>query len=134
MSESTFLPILFAGIVSAAIGFIWYHPRVLGTLWMRHSGITPETVERGKKRMPAIALIALLASMPSAYVLNRFGISQGVFDIFGAIGLALLSWAGFVAPVLLGAVLWEQKSLPYYLINALYWLVALIAMSAILIM
>ena len=134
MFEPTFLPILFAGIVSAIIGFVWYHPRVFGTMWMRHSGITPETLERGKKRMPVMALIALLASMLSAYVLNRFGIAQGVFDVSGAIGLALISWVGFVAPALLGTVLWEQKPIQYYLINALYWLVAIIAMSIVLVL
>ena len=134
MFEPSFLPIFFAGIISAIIGFIWYHPRVFGTMWMRYSGITPETLERGKKRMPVLAFIALLASMLSAYVLNRFGIAEGVFDVSGAIGLALLSWIGFVAPALLGTVLWEQKPIPYYLINSLYWLVALIAMSIILIL
>ena len=134
MLEPSFLPIFFAGIISAIIGFIWYHPRVFGTMWMRYSGITPETLERGKKRMPVLAFIALLASMLSAYVLNRFGIAEGVFDVSGAIGLALLSWIGFVAPALLGTVLWEQKPIPYYLINSLYWLVALIAMSIILIL
>lgn len=133
MFEISFLPILFAGIVSAVIGFVWYHPRVFGTAWMRYSGITPETLERGKKKMPAMALIALLASILSAFVLNKFGISQGVFDVSGAIGLALISWLGFIAPVLLGTVLWEQKPLAYYLINAFYWLVALIAMSAVLV-
>src|SRR3989338_10569658 len=129
MFEPSFLPIFFAGIISAIIGFIWYHPRVFGTMWMRYSGITPETLERGKKRMPVLASLALLASILSAYVLNRFGIAQGVFDVSGAIGLALISWVGFVAPALLGTVLWEQKPIQYYLINALYWLGAIISMS-----
>ena len=83
--------------------------------------------------MPLMSLAALIASILSAFVLNRFGISQGVFDVSGAIGLALIAWIGFVAPVLLGTVLWEQKPFQYYLINALYWLVALIAMSIVLV-
>lgn len=153
MFEPTILRILFAGIVSVVIGVVWYHPRVLGTwwmrysgitpeeaergkgvLWMRYSGITPETVERGKKRIHVTALIALLASMLAAYALNRFGIAAEVFDIAGAVKLATLSWAGLVAPALLGAVLWEQKSVFFYLINSLYWLVALIAMAIVLVL
>jgi len=134
MFEPTLARIFFAGLVSAIIGVMWYHPRVLGTLWMHYSGITPETVERGKKHMHLMALLALLAGMLAAYVLNKFGIAQGVFDIAGAVGLAVLSWAGFVAPALLGTVLWEQKPIPYFLINALYWLVALIAISVVLVL
>lgn len=133
MFEPTFLRIFFAGLASTVIGIVWYHPRVLGSLWMRYSGITPETVERGKKHMHLMALLALLASMCAAYVLNIFGIAGGVFDIAGAVRLALLSWIGLVVPALLGTVLWEQKPIPYYLINALYWLVALVAMSIILV-
>ncbi|MDO8481653.1 MAG: DUF1761 domain-containing protein [bacterium] len=133
MFEPTLLRIFFAGIISAVIGVMWYHPRVLGTLWMRYSGITPETVERGARHMHVMALLALLASMLAAYVLNVFGLAQEVFDIAGAIKLAVLSWAGLVVPALLGTVLWEQKPVPYFLINSLYWLVALIAISIVLV-
>ncbi|MDO8561505.1 MAG: DUF1761 domain-containing protein [bacterium] len=153
MFEPTILRILFAGLISLIIGVAWYHPRTLGTLWIRYSGITPEdaergrgvlwirypgitpeSVERGKKRIYLTALIALLASMLAAYALNMFGIAVGIFDMAGAVKLAALSWAGLVAPALLGSVLWEQRSIFYYLINALYWLVSLIAMSIVLVL
>lgn len=133
MFEPTLLRIFFAGLASAVIGIIWYHPRVLGTLWMHYSGITPETVERGKKHMHLMALLALLASIVAAYVLNRLGIAYGIFDIAGAVRLAAFCWIGFVVPPLFGTVLWEQKPIPYVLINALYWLVAFVAISIVLV-
>ncbi|MCR4281000.1 MAG: DUF1761 domain-containing protein [Candidatus Kaiserbacteria bacterium] len=133
MFEPTLLRIFFAGLASVVIGIFWYHPRVLGTLWMRYSGITPETVERGKGRMHLMTILALLASMFAAYVLNIFGIAGGVFDITGAVKLAVLAWAGFVAPALLGSIIWEQKPVAYDIINSLFWLVALVAMSVVLV-
>lgn len=129
----SFWAILAAGIASVLIGWAWYHPRVFGTAWMRLSNITPEMAERGKKRMPITAIIGLSMSMIVAYVMTYFGMAWGVYDIASAIELGLWVWIGFVAPIALGAVLWEQKPLRLYFINALYWLVALIVMAIILV-
>lgn len=134
MIEVMFFPILIAGIVSMLIAFAWYHPRVFGSAWARMTNLSPEMVEAGKRRMPFTAPIGLLASMLVAYVMNYFGIAWGVFDVIGAIELAFWCWVGFMAPTMLGVVLWEQKSFKLYLINAGYWLVALIAMAIILLL
>ena len=133
MYEVTFFPILIAGLVSVVIGYLWYHPKLFGATWMRMTGITPESVERGKKRMPFVVMFGLLASMLVAYVMNYFGIAWGVYDIVGAFELAFWSWAGFVVPTMLGIVLWEQKPFTLFLINALYWLVSFIAIAVILV-
>lgn len=133
MTSLNLLPIISAGIVSALIGFAWYHPKVFGTAWMRLANVTPEMVENGKKKMHLLALLALLAGIVAAYVLNYFLNLSGAADFAGAIKIAALAWAGFVAPALLGMVLWEQKPISLYLINSIYWLVALLSMSVILI-
>ena len=134
MIEVAFMPILFAGIVSMVIAFVWYHPRVFGGAWTRMMNLSPEMVERGKKRMPATALVGLLANMLIAYVMNYFGIAWGVYDPIGAIELGLWCWIGFVAPVSLGMVLWEQKPFTLYLISAGYWLVSFVAMAIVLVL
>ena len=61
--------------------------------------------------------------------MSYFAIAWGVFDVIGAIELGFWSWVGFVAPTMLGVVLWEQKPIKLYLINALYWLVAFVAIA-----
>ena len=132
MIEVKLLSVLLAGIAPVVIGFIWYHPSVFGSAWMRMVGVTPEMAERGKKKMPLMAALAILASMLAAYVMNHFGIAWGVFDIIGAIELGFWCWLGFVVPTMLGAVLWEQKSFKLYLINVMFWLVAFVAMAIIL--
>ena len=133
MIEVAFLPILFAGVVSVVIGFVWYHPKVFGSAWVRLTNLSPEAVETGKKRMPLMAFFGLVASMLAAYVMNYFGVAWGVYDVIGAIELGFWCWIGFVAPTMLGIVLWEQKSFKLYLINVLYWLVSFIAMAIVLV-
>ncbi|MBI5457928.1 DUF1761 domain-containing protein [Candidatus Kaiserbacteria bacterium] len=134
MTVVTIWPILAAGAASVLIGWIWYHPRVFGTTWMRLANITPEMAERGKKMMPLYAFIGLCASMLIAYVMNYVGIAFQIYDWVGAVfELALWSWLGFVVPVTLGTVLWEQRPLKLYLINVSYWLVSFVAMALILV-
>lgn len=129
MIEVTLWPIVAAGVVSLLIGVVWYHPKVFGGVWMRLANLSPEAVERGKRRMPLIAAAVALASMFIAYVMNYFGIAWGVYDVQNAVQLGLWCWLGFVAPTMLGMVLWEQRSFMLYLINAFYWLVSFIAMA-----
>jgi hypothetical protein len=126
------LAILLAGISNVIIGMIWYNPSVFGSAWMRMSNITPEQAEKGKRRMPLMAASGFAAAMFMAWVLSIVQTAFGVYDIISALDVGFWIWAGFVAPVLLGSVLWETKPFKLYLINAIYWLVALLSMSAIL--
>lgn len=130
----SFWPIVAAGIASVLIGWVWYHPRVFGSAWMRLANVTPEMAERGKKMMPLHALIGLCASMFIAYVMNYVGIAFQIYDWVGAVfDLALWCWLGFVVPTMLGQVLWEQRPFKLYLINAFFWLVSFVAMALILV-
>ncbi len=134
MYEVTLWPVLAAGIANLVIGFIWYHPSVLGTIWMQLAGIAPAQMEAGKKKMPIIMIVAVLAAVVMAYVMAHFGIAWGVFDVVGAVELAFWLWIGFVVPVSLGVVLWEGKSVKLFAINVGYWLVAMVVASIILVL
>ena len=132
MAEASVWNLLAAGIVSLAIGFVWYHPRVFGGIWVHLVNVSPEMVESAHKKMPYMSVIAVLASMLIAYVMNYFGMAWGVSDIGGAARFGFWCWAGFVAPTMLSMVLWEHKPFTLYLINALYWLVSFITIAIIL--
>ncbi len=43
MDQLNWLVILPTGIIPLIVGFIYYNPRVLGTVWMKASGMTPES-------------------------------------------------------------------------------------------
>jgi hypothetical protein len=133
-SAATGLAILGAALASIVIGFIWYHPRVFGGMWMRLSGITPEMVEKAKRRKLLHAFFGLFASILVAYVMFWFGAAWSVYDWPGALQLAFWCWIGFVAPALLGTVIWEQRPFRLFLINASYWLAALIVMALVLLL
>jgi hypothetical protein len=132
MYDVAFLPILAAGIANVIIGMLWFHPKLFGARWMREVNSTPEMIERGKRTMTRNAVIALLAGMLAAYVMDFFGVAYGVTDIWGAIQLGFWSWLGFTAVPMLGMVLWEQKSLRYYAIVSGGWLVSFVVMSLVL--
>lgn len=135
MDTASFWQILAAGIASALIGMLWYHPRAFGSLWMRLTNITPEMAERGKRRMPIYALLGVMAAMGIAWVMNSFGVALGIYDWVGAIfKLALLSWLGFVVPTMLSQVLWEHRPMQLYLITIGYWLVSFCAIALILLL
>ena len=132
MYEVTLWPVLAAGVANIVIGFIWYHPKVFGATWMQLANISPQVAESKKKLMPLMVFFGFCASVIAAYVMNHFGIAWGVFDWIGGVELGFWIWLGFVAPVLLGVVLWEGKSFKLFTINAGYWLVSFIVMGVIL--
>lgn len=133
MVEVPFLSILLAGVACVALGFAWYHPRVFGSLWMRLTNLSPEQVEKGKQRMPLMALASFLASMLIAYIMAFMLPLLVIPDAIGAVEFAIWTWLGFVATTMLGRVLWEQKSFKLYLIDAFYWLAAFIIIGEILV-
>jgi hypothetical protein len=134
MFEVTLIPLLAAAAVSVALAFAWYHEKAFGATFMRSVNLTPEQSARGRRRMPLNVLLAFLASVVAAYVLNYFGIAWGVYDWVGAVELGIWVWLGFAAPPMLGMVLWEQKPLRYYFVVAGYWLLAFIAMALVLVL
>ncbi len=134
MYEVTLFPLLLAAVSNMILGMVWYNPRVFGNAWMRLANITPEMVEGSKKTMIPRMAAALVGALVVAYVLNWFGIAWGVYDWASAVELAIWIWVGFVAPLMLGSVLWEMRPLKLYILNVSYWLVALVLMSLILVM
>lgn len=127
------LAILLAGAANVVLGMIWYNPHVLGGPWMRMVNMTPEQAEKGKKRMPMMAIVGFLAACFMAWVMMVVQQAFGVYDWISAIDVGFWLWAGFVAPVGLGVVLWESKPVALYLINAIFWLVSILVMSVILV-
>ncbi|KKW19849.1 MAG: hypothetical protein UY63_C0005G0032 [Parcubacteria group bacterium GW2011_GWA2_51_10] len=134
MAELIVIKIVGAAILSTILGFVWFHPRAFGAIWMRHARITPEMAERGKRRVHLYALAGFIGNAIAAYVLFYLLAAFQISLRETAITLALLVWVGFTAPSLLGMMLWEQKPLSYYSINALYWLVSLVIMAMILVL
>ncbi|WP_299130053.1 DUF1761 domain-containing protein [uncultured Winogradskyella sp.] len=153
--ELNVLAIVVSAIVPLIIGSIWYNPKVLGTPWMKASGMTEEKIKTGN--IAVIFGVTLVLSFMLAFTVNGMVIHQvaaqqlafsnpdaesfkafmaefgnvhrsyGHGALHGAIGALF-----FVLPVLGINALFERKGYKYILINVGYWVVTLAVMGAIL--
>src|SRR5688572_27142914 len=73
-----FIAIVAAAFVPMVLGFIWYHPKVLGTLWMRESGMTEEKARQGNQFLKFG--LAFVFSLMMAVVLNTIVVHDSFID------------------------------------------------------
>ena len=45
--EINFITFLAAAVVTLITGFIWYNPKVFGTIWMKENNFTQEDLRKG---------------------------------------------------------------------------------------
>lgn len=151
-----FYAVLVAALSSFVVGFIWYNPKVFGTIWMKESGMTEEKAKNGN--MAKIFGLTFVFSFLLAFIMPAIVIHQ-----MGALGMvggdpskALPSYTAFLAdygdafrtfkhgalhgcmsglfialPIVAINGLFEQKSWRYIAITAGYWITILTVMGAI---
>lgn len=150
--------ILVAALATLVVGFVWYNPKVFGTIWMRESGITEEKAKQGN--MLKIFGFTILFSLMISFIVPTLVIHQ-----MGALGMvggpneaskALPSYSAFMAdygdafrtykhgalhgfmtglfiafPILGVNAMFDQKSWKLLFVTAGYWIVTLTIMGAI---
>ncbi|MDA9101373.1 DUF1761 domain-containing protein [Omnitrophica bacterium] len=126
------LAIFVAAVVGMIISMIWYAPSVFGKKWMVFLNIQPDQMEAERDRQGRTFILAFLNTMIIAYVLEFMLVAINAQTYNDAFWIAVLAWAGFIATVLFGRVLWENKPLGLFNINAGYYLFVLIVMAIIL--
>ncbi len=131
---------IFASMAAAiVIGFLWYGP-ILGKAWMKEMGMSPD-----RKPAPGVMvhgmILMVIGSLLTAVMLAlgvevwrisdwRLGpsASSATYGFFAA----FFAWIGFIVPLLLGSVAWENRSWTLFGINAGYHFVSLQVMGIIL--
>jgi len=136
MVPINYLAVIGAAIVACVIGFLWYGP-LFGKQWMASAGLSPEKLDEMKaKGMGTTYVLMVLSALVMSYVLAHVLVFASTYMNVSGITAGLSSgfwnWLGFVAPVSLGAVLWDGKSWTYWFITAGYYLVSLLVMGVIL--
>ena len=127
-----YVAVVIAAVASTVIGTAWYS-MLFGKMWMHAMGITKERMEGMKKHgMGKLYGINFVATLVMAYVLAHFVAVWNTVDMSGAIQLAFWTWLGFIATVMVGSILWENKPVKLYYINVSFQLVSLSAMAIIL--
>ncbi|MHA3787661.1 DUF1761 domain-containing protein [Flavobacterium hauense] len=155
--QINFLAILVAALSTLPVGFIWYNPKVFGTIWMNETGMTEEKA-KGANMFKVFGLTILFSFM-IAFILEFLVIHQfGASGMVGGPGAANIkpSYAAFMAdygtayrtfkhgalhgfmtglflalPLVGINSLFERKSWKYILINGGYFIVCFTIMGGI---
>ncbi|MEW5674983.1 DUF1761 domain-containing protein [Flavobacterium enshiense] len=156
--DFNFLAVLVAALTTLLVGFVWYNPKVFGTIWMNETGMTEEKAKQSN--MAKIFGLTIFYSLMLAFIMPALTIHQmGALGMIGGpefIETAKPSYAAFMAdygdafrtfqhgalhgfmtglflalPITAINGLFEQKSWKYILVNAGYWMVSLTIMGAI---
>ncbi|MDI9309622.1 MAG: DUF1761 domain-containing protein [Limnohabitans sp.] len=151
-----FLAVIVASLVTLLVGFVWYNPKVFGTIWMQETGMTEEKAKQSN--MLKVFGLTIFFSFMMAFIMPSLTIHQmGALGMVGGDStLAKPSYTAFLAdygdafrtfkhgalhgfisgiflalPMIAINGLFEQKSWKYILVNAGYWIVSLAIMGAI---
>ncbi len=140
------VPINLIAVVGAAaaaivLGFLWFGP-LFGKAWMKSMNITPEQAEAWKQdpkmkgKMMRSYLVMMVTALIMSYVLAHSLLFAntylGTSGPWSGVQAGFWNWLGYVVPVSIGGVLWENKSWKWWFITAGYYLVSLIIMGKIL--
>lgn len=129
------IAVLVAAIVFMVIGFVWYHPMVLGKAWMKEKGLSAEDLKKAQKEMGKLYGVAFAAGLLTAYVLAHvMFLAQNYFH-YSMLSTGLTSafwmWLGFVMPTQIGAAIFGGKNWKLFGIDTTYQLVGLLAMGIV---
>jgi hypothetical protein len=153
-----FIALLLAAIVTLVVGFIWYNPKVFGTIWMKENNLTQEELRTGNMLkifgltyvfsvMITMTLMSLTIHQSGAIgmvggppmidsakpsfqaFMTDYGMAYRTFK-HGALH-GFISGLFFAFPVIGINGLFERKSWKYIFIHAGYWLVTLTLMGGI---
>ena len=128
--------ILVTSLVPLIIGFVWYNPKIFGSIWMQHANMTEEKV---KQMNPMVVYgLSLVLSFILATAMAFMGRGDGAEPhytssllIDGLMHGSMLALS-VIMPVLTTNALFEQKSFQYILVNLGYWWLTLALMAAVL--
>ena len=154
-----FLALLLAALSTLVGGFIWYNPKVLGTIWMKEAGLKQEDMK--EFNMFKIFGFSIIYAFLISFILQMLTIHQ--FGARGMVGgdptIAKPSYAAFMAdygtafrsfkhgalhgfmtglfmilPVTGTNALYEKRSFKYVLVTSGFWIVCFTIMGGIICM
>jgi hypothetical protein len=127
LSQINYLAILVASLSAFVIGFFWYSPAFLGTIWMKEAGLTQEKVKQAN--MAKVFSLSFLLTLVICFNLAAFlgtdaGFLRGM--LYG--GLAGIGWVAASLGILF---LFEGRSLKLFLIDGGYQAITYMTAGAI---
>lgn len=130
-----YLAVFLAAVASMVVGFVYYHPSVVGKYWMAQKGLTPESLKAGQKEMTKFYALSFVVALITAYILaHTMFLSKNFYnysDIETGCYTAFWMWLGFIMPVQLVDQIFGDKKWKLFGINTLYQLIALVVMGLV---
>jgi len=110
--------VLVSAILALAVGSVWYSPLMFGDEWMRSVGFTDDDLEESKDKLPKMFAFAIIANLITLYIIAQFiAFSEETMRLMRDVGLLLVILLG---SIMANAVIWEKRSISYFLINLGY--------------
>lgn len=132
MYTVNFWPILVAGIVSFAIGALWYSPILFGREWMMLTKMSSADIAAAKaKGMWKAYVTQFILALVSFCVLSFVIVSTQTMTGSDGAFLAFIVWLGFIATESVSRYLWENKPFKLILISGIGSLISLVIGGAI---
>ena len=123
------LAVLLAALLSVALGFAYYHPRVLGTRWLDALGKPRTSLGEPTAGIVTAGVTALLGAILLAVLLDWTRLVET--GILGGLAAALLAWGFIACAVSLNAAFKGDRP-ALTLLDLGYHLVAYLAMGVVL--
>ncbi|HIF45848.1 MAG TPA: DUF1761 domain-containing protein [Candidatus Poseidoniales archaeon] len=128
--DLAWLPVGIGVVIWIMMGMIWYNPKVLGTIWMEHTGLSMEVIEAKIESGETNMGLAIGGSVVSGLVTNMVLGMLIIASSISPIMLALMCSLGFVMTDI-GMYGFEGRTWKLYLIDK-GWMVIAILISGIL--
>jgi hypothetical protein len=134
--EINYLAVLVAGVVSMALGFLWYSPVLLGKQWMKEKGLTSDKLKKAQKEMGKLYGLSFVVSLITACILFHVMTFSENFYHYPSVQTGLTSgfwmWLGFMMPVQITATIFGDRNWKLFGIDTGYQLASVLAMGAVL--
>lgn len=139
MENINWLALLVASLSTLVVGFVWYHPKVFGTIWMNEIGMTEEKAKNSNMAL-TFGLSVVLAFLAAFFIMTivfmggppemPHGTPEFMTFKHGAAHGTMLALF-IVLPVIVTNGLFEQRSFKYMMVVTGYWVVAFALMGGI---
>jgi hypothetical protein len=156
--ELNWIAVLVSALTTLVVGFIWYNPKVFGTIWMKETGLTQDELAKGNMtkifgltyifslfiviiesgltihQTGAVGMIGgpmeINKALPSFQAfMNDYGTAFRTFK-HGALH-GFMSGLLFAFPIIAINGLFERKSWKYIFVHSGYWIVTLTIMGSL---
>ena len=135
MPQFNWWAILGAAVAGFALGGLWWSPVLFMKSWMKLAGVKESDTKKGMAQAMVVNIISLfLMVWILAHAFHNAQVANPgmIVGLSGGIKVGFFNWLGFVFPPMIGRVVFEKSPFKLFLINAGYYLAALLIEGAIL--